>query len=548
MCLRGEVANAEASSADSMEIRVDRVVQVEIGGAVVISDAVKLSPKADMNVKPLSSFVIGLPCAYQGNLFHYFAYDATNKLDVTPSVDPKMLCGMGVQFKEAIDLAKTGSYDFTVVYVLSGLIALEGKDFNVSFPLYPLLQNKLGFYNITVVLPPRTLYVNSSLHFDNTTRTTPQYSYQILNRTESDVRPFENQTSWVTFTHSGLPKEFFLIELDQVRREITLDPWGALLVSDFYQITNKGESLSRIPFYIPRNATGISAQDIYGSIPKPTVEDEGNVFMRVSVSLRELLEKNEKTKLTLNYRLPFMMHVKQNGFEDYTLTLDFLNLTHYVARNVSVKVILPEGGQSLGETVTDYDNVTRFHNLNSDLEYRYNIFWASFRPVTWVGILATIFCAFLFLKKPAKPVAVVTPIPPDSLRRFVDAYEERTRLSIELRSIERQVRTGKLSKRQHRLRRDSIGSRLSRLRKGLSELRAEIEQAGGRYAGMMRQLEVAEAELEALEEDIRRVEARYQRREISAEAYRRLLDEYGRRRERAENAISEVILRLREEL
>jgi hypothetical protein len=52
--------------------------------------------------------------------------------------------------------------------------------------------------------------------------------------------------------------------------------------------------------------------------------------------------------------------------------------------------------------------------------------------------------------------------------------------------------------------------------------------------------------LEGVETDIRRVEARYRRREISTEAYRRLLKGYNRRRDRAKTTIDSALLRLRE--
>jgi len=51
-----------------------------------------------------------------------------------------------------------------------------------------------------------------------------------------------------------------------------------------------------------------------------------------------------------------------------------------------------------------------------------------------------------------------------------------------------------------------------------------------------------------VEEDTRRIEIRYRRRELSSEAYRRLLEEYHRRRERAKTTIEGLLLRLREEI
>jgi len=62
----------------------------------------------------------------------------------------------------------------------------------------------------------------------------------------------------------------------------------------------------------------------------------------------------------------------------------------------------------------------------------------------------------------------------------------------------------------------------------------------------MRQLEVAETELDNIEADIKRIEVRFKRGEISAQTYRRLIENDLRRREKAKTTIDGVLLRLRE--
>jgi len=82
----------------------------------------------------------------------------------------------------------------------------------------------------------------------------------------------------------------------------------------------------------------------------------------------------------------------------------------------------------------------------------------------------------------------------------------------------------------------------------LTDFGEEIRKASSRYASIMRQIEVAETELEETEAAIRRIELRYRRREISKETYRKLLEGYNRRKERAKTTIDGVLLRLREEI
>ena len=98
------------------------------------------------------------------------------------------------------------------------------------------------------------------------------------------------------------------------------------------------------------------------------------------------------------------------------------------------------------------------------------------------------------------------------------------------------------------MRSSSLDGRLSSLQKNLTRLGTEIGAIGSRYAEWIRHLGTAESEIETLNKDIIRVEVRHRRRQISAEARLRLLDEYNRIKERAENRIDDILLRLREEI
>lgn len=98
------------------------------------------------------------------------------------------------------------------------------------------------------------------------------------------------------------------------------------------------------------------------------------------------------------------------------------------------------------------------------------------------------------------------------------------------------------------MRKRTLESRLSVLSRDLTVLREKIMATGPRYAEVMRQIEVAETRLEGAKTDIRRVEARYRRGEISKEAYRRLLRDYYGKRDGAKTTIDGVLLRIREEI
>lgn len=563
--LSATVTRAEAAASDNLAIRINRAVQIEDGGTVVMNDTISIS---SVEATQISTFSIGFPYQYKKNLVYVFAYDDSNSLNVTleTGLGRMGFYGLSVQLP-AIEVTEDRPYDFTVVYVFCDLVTSETAErFRIDFPLYPSLAQEVEFCNVTVILPPRTTHsIELEPSFYPSFNTSMRDIYEVLNITQSPLEPFSDESSWVIFEYSGHPKEFYLIELNEMRREFLLDSWGNLLASDYYCVTNKAiVTRTELYFYLPRNATDISARDVYGSLRASGRKDSSYTY--VTVSLRKGLNKDDKVKLTINYRLPLKEYVKQDSWNGYTLSLNFTRHS-WILEKVTVKITLPEGAEFnlnpeasaispssfkkdiFQESVTFVDlNFTKFHDLDLNLSFRYEAFWASFRPTSWVGILAAMACAVLFIKRAPVPTVAIEPVPMDTLREFVEKYEEKTRIMTELKRMERRVQTGKMSRRRYRLRRSSLDGRLSKLQRDLTDLQARIEAAGGLYAQRMRQLEVTEAELEALEENIRRVNARYRRKEISKEAHRRLLDEYNRRRLRAENTISGIILRLREEI
>jgi chromosome segregation ATPase len=96
--------------------------------------------------------------------------------------------------------------------------------------------------------------------------------------------------------------------------------------------------------------------------------------------------------------------------------------------------------------------------------------------------------------------------------------------------------------------RKTLETRLNTLTRSLAESKEKMRVAGGKYADLMRQLEIAETEINEGEANIRSIEGRHSRGEISLETYRKLLSDYQRRKENAETAISGILLRLREEI
>ena len=367
---------------------------------------------------------------------------------------------------------------------------------------------------------------------------------------------------------SGTSVANYTFQVDDWRREVKIDGWGGISVTDYCVLVNTAnETVYTVYFSLPPNATIISVQDIFGDISRSSLTIvKHNEYVEVQVFLRDRLETGQKVKLLVSYGLPSASYLSKTSWQDYTLSIPLDKPEDWFVKQFSLVVFLPEGAEfqrssmsrseikknGFSTTITFVEhNVTKFSEPRVTLYYRYIILWVAFRPALWVGTAAAILAALYFARRTVAPsvaAAALTPLSPEILRKFVDTYEEMRRLKAELSSLERQVHRGKLSRRRYRLRRRSLDGRLSRLQRDLEELKGKVAAAGGQYSERIRELETAEVEIETLETDIERVETRFRRREINSEVYRRLLDEYNRIKDRAENTIAEVLLRFREEI
>jgi len=540
-------------------VQISRVIEVANGGTLIVRDALTLSSADGQKVKSLGEFQIGFPLVYKGNLVYNFSYDSSGRLSTRADSAglEEELSWISVAFPKQVDVSDGRSYSFTVVLVFSQMVEANESSVHASFPLYPGLPVESLMCNVTIALPNGASFDSASPIISNRTVD----SALVLYSDKSPLQALANVSAWVEFTMF----DFAVLDVGEWTREVAVDSSGAITVTDFYQVVNKAEKrISKIHFALPPNATNVAAQDVYGAIDRSKLSVVGyEDRVEVEVYLRELLGADQRVKLLIAYSLPSGMYIAQKGWQDYTLNVSLVRFYGYVARRFTVVVSLPEGAefQTASKTptsveregllvkakFTDY-NVTALHEQTFSFDYRYLTLWSFFRPALWVGIVALVGGSLLLVRRVSRPVSVVEmALSPDVVKRFLDAYEERRRLESELYSLEQRVQKGKISRREYKLRRSSLDGRLSRLQKDLTDLRREIGSAGSRYLERMRHLETSEAEIDTLDRDIERVEARYKRREVSAEAYRRLVDEYNRIKERAENRIAEILLRLREE-
>ncbi len=532
--------------------RVDHTVKVLYNGYLLINDTITTS------VPPSGSFFIGFPYKYGSQLLRSVAYKASDRSTVYPVTLNVPLENRVGFYGVRVDMPDDAPQTFTVETVLSNSLLTQDAQnstiFTLDFPAYPSLTKPAALCSGLLQLPSAATYVGGTVSaFNYNTTNLAALSYNV---------------SKVTFMLTD--NEVQLFEIKELDRDLTIDAFGEIGVTDSYYIINDSPYLISIfDVAMPQNTSVPTFQDQFGRPMSPPLLIGSNPrSFRINLTLP--IEPTKPSRFTVVYSLDkdaySMPQDEANKFA-YDVTM-FNEITCYIDQ-AFVSINLPEGAKLLGNPVAGFYSVgksifsdtatiqkqglTSLDGFQIEVVYGYNSLWMAFRPTMWVWSVALIGCAvFIVWKRPRAPVQIAVPsatmrLRPENIKSFIESYEEKMRILREMDALEARVQRGKIPRRRYKVQKITLEMRLNTLSRELTEVREAMRQSGGHHADLMRQLEVAETEINDVEANVKTIDARQGRGEVSIEAYRKLMGDYQRKKERAETAINGILLRLREE-
>jgi hypothetical protein len=550
------------SAQDSYTIqRVDHEVEIMYSGHVVIRDTIQLSGQLT------GDFLMGFPYKYGSYVLKGMAYDAnSNVFPLSLGVDLAELTGF---YGAKVSFPQEAPQVFTVVFVLSNNLLsqdLNANVFTLDFPAYPSFTQEVEHCNVAIILPdaPVTMKVTKDDGEVSATsfvkETLPMFTYS---------------TAVANFSLSS--GSIQIITLKELNRQIKINPVGDIVVFDSYRITNNGaSSLLSLKIGLPLDASNIVARDEFGRILTPNfVNSNGNTRF-VNFTFISTISSSVSTLLTAEYTLPSVSSETSYFSLDFDLFPDF----DYYVEAAKVTFVPPEGARLIAPQLSSIDSSSSLirdifqetfsisregvSKIDSavpsedvmQIEYTYNPLWLSFRPALWMWTLAVIGCVVVVIwrrPKASVPSRISTSkasiaLSPDQVRSFTEAYEDRSRITSELKTLEERAQKGKIPRRRYKVQRRTLEVRLDNISKNISKLKRVFHSAGGNYASLVRQLNVAEAELVDVETNTRTIEVRHKKGALPLDAYKRSLADYQRRKEKAEATINGILLRLREEI
>jgi len=560
--------------------QVNHQVTLMYSGQEVIQDTIYVSGQIT------NGFVIGMPFGYSAYILSAVAYDANNIFQVNLGEQIGNQSGF---YGAEVNFNGASPSVFTVAFILSnGILSQQGaNDYTLDFPAYPSLAQNVPICNVNVNLP--TSPVTISIAKNDGAVSAENYVKQNL-----PAYTYIPATATIEIYNGSVQ----ITNINQLNRQITVDPAGKVTASDSYTIINNSTfALTSFVLDLPSNAANIVVKDENGAVLATKTTASSTGILLANATLTTPISHYQTLILTANYNLPSAtIQGSKYILNDFKL---FQNFTYYV-NHASFTFNPPEGAtiitpqsSSLGpsstltrntfqDTLTITKNEVCFVDYilpegnTLQLSYNYNPIWVSFLPTFWVSLLAVIGCVGAVFYKKRKPIEKV-PIktrrekisPPqkvsgapseqakraepmtgqrittENLSEFTEAYEDRKRLKTEMRSLDARAQKGKIPRRQYKVQRRAIEIRLETITRNTNRLKDSLRTSSV-YADLIKQLDSAEANLEEAENNIKNLESQHSKGEISIETYKKNTTDNQKQKDKAESAINGILLRLRE--
>jgi len=552
-------------------------------GDMVILDTIHISGQVT------DGFMIGLPCQYSAYILKTLAYDTSHIYEMNIGVQLGNHSGF---YGAEVNFNGNAPRVFTVAFVLTNSLMTESNigNFTLDYPAYPSLVKQVETCNVTISLPsvPTTFTISkddgdvSSANYIKTSL--PAYTYSVATAT------FKVPTGTIQ-----------LCNINSLNRDIILDPTGKVTAQDNYRIiSNSTAPLSAFVLSLPLEAKNIVVRDQFGGeLPIYQNPSANNNMLLVNATLSSLVNTGQSTVLTVQYNLPGAnLRGAQYDLGDFQLFPNF----NYLVQHATMTFNPPEGAtivipqaSSLDSTATltrktYQDTLTIAQNSksyvdylgpqqkNMQLAYDYNPVWISLRPTFWASFAGLIGCiggvvyrrhspkeetyenraeqlatqkpSALALEHESSNEAVKTgqPVNVNIIKDFIDTYEDKNQLKAELKSLEKNAQKGKIPRRQYKVQKRAIETRIEGLTKSIERAKILFRGSNGTYPDLIRQIDLAEADLVEAEENIKSLEIHQSKGEISLETYKKNIGDYQKLRNKAESAINGILLRLREKI
>src|SRR5436189_177699 len=243
---------------------ITRTIATNSWGVTVVSDKVVLT-----STSPVSHLTIGVPTSVSKDLRTWQANDTSGtNLLVSISASNATFTSLDVLFPSL-----EGNFAFTLNTVYWGLLSYSTSASSYTFNINPF----------PVIDKTYKAAVNTTFTYTggwSSPRITSPFNDTLQTQayTVPSLSPF-NTTVWKIAFSSASSQNIFAVSAG---RTITITPSGSVQVTDGYNLTNLGPTVSSIAFTVPRGVSSIFEDYVLGveidqpsTTPTPTLNPDG---------------------------------------------------------------------------------------------------------------------------------------------------------------------------------------------------------------------------------------------------------------------------------
>ena len=360
------------------------------------------------------------------------------------------------------------------------------------------------------------------------------------------------------------------MQLEEVKREIDVSPWGTIEVKEEHLIHNIGKiDLSTFSFKIPKDAINLVVYDELGSLLGTTITDSSNNFKEVTINLlnnRATIRPDSKLSYTIQYNIPYQNLFSVNWFEE-SIRLDLISTKFdYLGVHQEVRLVI-EGCSNInyvstppdainyegGATVLVYNSeqVSPLESKDILVTFNIDLIDLMFRPIILILFIMIILSSFVLLIKTRKKEETVISLksemmPVNEIREFCSLYEEKNALMLEIRNAEEEAKRKKLAKKSYKNLVSKNTSKIEQIKNEIQPFKKSLIESGEIFESIVKKLDVLDAERISVDDSINLLDNRYKRGKLpSRQAYQKLSDDFFKRRKKIDRTIDKYVQQLR---